>query len=368
MKYFLIAGERSGDLHGSNLIKSLKKIDSEAEISCWGGEQMEKSGAKLLMHYREMAVMGIWEVFLKLFTILSFLDQCEEDIINFEPDVVILIDFGGFNLRLARKLHKKNIKVHYYISPKIWAWNSSRAKKIRKYVDKMYCILPFEKDFYKKYDMEVDYVGNPVVDAVNAFTPSSIFLRHHDLKSGYIALLPGSRKQEVSKLLPLMLEVADHFKEKTFIVAGVKNLPSEVYDGCKWRTNVVLIFEENYNILTHAGAAIVTSGTATLETGLFEVPQVVAYITSPLTYFIGSRLVKLEHFSLVNLIAGQEVVKELLQDNCNFETLITSFNEMMKPRNYHKIKNGYQQIKSILGDENASDKTARLILEYLNQA
>ncbi len=365
MKYFLIAGERSGDLHGSNLIKALKRKDPEADFWCWGGDEMEKAGATLRTHYREMAVMGLWEVLMKLFTILRYLKQCHRDILLYQPDVVILIDFGGFNLRMAKKLQSSNIPVHYYISPKIWAWNTSRAKKIKKYIDKMYCILPFEKEFYQKFDMEVDYVGNPVRDAVGAFLPSNGFLEENHLPENYIALLPGSRKQEVTRILPLMVEVADIFDDEQFVVAGVNNLPQEVYLVCRDKPNIHLIFEENYNVLTHAKAAIVTSGTATLETALFDVPQVVTYITSPITYFIGSRLVEVEHFSLVNLIAGKDVVQELLQENCNFETLSKALSRLLDANHSNWIKEEYQEIKKILGNENTSDKTADLILKYL---
>ncbi len=367
MKYFLIAGERSGDLHGSNLIKALRKKDPEAEFWCWGGDAMEAAGATLRTHYREMAVMGLWEVITKLFTILKYLRQCHEDILNYQPDAVILIDFGGFNLRMAKKLAGYGIPVHYYISPKIWAWNTSRAKKIKKYIDKMYCILPFEKEFYQKFDMEVDYVGNPVRDAVSNFEPTPSFKEDHQLKENYIALLPGSRKQEVSRLLPLMVEVADIFDDEFFVVAGVNNLPSQVYNVCLGKPNIQLIFEENYNVLQHAKAAIVTSGTATLETALFNVPQVVIYKTSPVSYFIGSRLVEVEFFSLVNLIAGKEVVEELLQDGCNFETLSKALSKLLETNHSNWVKEEYQKIRDILGNENTSEKTAELMVKYLQE-
>ena len=326
---------------------------------------MERAGAVLRTHYREIAVMGLWEVLLKIFTILRHLKACYNDILLFKPDVVILIDFGGFNLRMAKKLSVHKFPVHYYISPKIWAWNTSRARIIKKYIDRMYCILPFEKDFYRGFGMEVDYVGNPVRDAVENFTRSDNFLEIHGLKKGYIALLPGSRQQEVTKMLHLMVDISDIFHDEFFVVAGVNNLPGKVYDVCKGMPNIQLIFEDSYNVLSNARAAIVMSGTATLETALFNVPQVVTYITSPITYFIGRRLVVVEFFSLVNLIAGKKVVEELLQEKCNFETMSKALSKLLESTHSEWVKQEYQKIKNILGTENTSEKTAGLIINYL---
>jgi len=367
MKYFIVAGERSGDLHGSNLIKELLKVDPDAEIKCWGGELMSDAGAELLTHYREIQVMGIWEVIVKLFTIISNLKKCREDILSFKPDAVILVDFGGFNMKLAKYLKKHHVDVHYYILPKIWAWNTSRAKKIKRYVDRLYCILPFEKSFYREYGMEADYVGNPVVDAIRNFTPSADFLDKHNLKTAYIALLPGSRKQEVSKLLPGMLAITENFPNENFIVAGVKNLPDELYASVADKKNAMLIFEENYNILAHAKAAIVTSGTATLETALFEVPQVVVYKTSFLTYLVGKFLIKVDFISLVNLIAGKEVVKELIQHKCNTETLSIELRKVLQEETSLQIKEEYKGMKSTLGNADTSRQTAGLIYKYLSE-
>lgn len=367
MKYFLIAGERSGDLHGANLIRALRNEDSEAEIQCWGGEQMEQAGATLLRHYSEIAVMAIWEVIVKLFTIFRFIEECHQDIRKFKPDVVILIDFGGFNMKIAGRIKKDDIPSYYYISPKIWAWNTGRAHKIKRLIGRMFCILPFEKEFYRQFDYEVDYVGNPVVDAVMDFNPNASFLHENELKAGLIALLPGSRRQEISKMLPLMVSVAGRFPEKQFAVAAVKNQPDELYDVCRNRPNIRLIFEENYNLLHHAQAAIVTSGTATLETALFNVPQVVVYKTSLLSYIVGKIVLKVRFLSLVNLIADKGVVKELIQGDCNEKNLTKELKNISNPDIRARIFADYNVIQKILGKEKASLKAARLMVNYLRE-
>lgn len=368
MKYFLIAGERSGDLHGSNLVKSLKAEDPQAELVCWGGEQMEAAGARLLRHYREIAVMAIWEVIIKLFTILKYIKECRRDILEFQPDVVILIDFGGFNLKIAKLLKRENIPVYYYISPKIWAWNTSRAFKIKRLIDRMFCILPFEKDFYRQFDYDVDYVGNPVVDAVADFQPEADFVEKQGLRDEFIALLPGSRKQEILKLLPLMVAVAEKFPEKQFAVAAVRNQPEDIYAMCRDKSNIKLIFEENYNLLQNARAAVVASGTATLETALFETPQVVVYITSALSYQVGKMVLKVDFISLVNLIAGREVVKELIQAECNEKNLAAELNKLFEEGHRKKIMDGYKEVRQILGKEKASQNAATLMIKYLKES
>ena len=365
MKYFLIAGERSGDLHGANLIRSLKAEDPNAEIRCWGGEQMEQAGATLLRHYSEIAVMAIWEVIVKLFTIFRFIKECHQDIRRFQPDVVILIDFGGFNMKIAGRIKEDHIPSYYYISPKIWAWNTGRAHKIKRLITRMFCILPFEKDFYRQFGYDVDYVGNPVVDAVVDFKPNDDFMQANGLKHGFIALLPGSRRQEIIKMLPLMVSVARRFPEKQFAVAAVKNHSEELYDVCRNQPNIRLIFEENYNLLHRAHAAIVTSGTATLETALFNVPQVVVYKTSLLSYIVGKIVLKVRFLSLVNLIADKEVVKELIQAKCNEKNLADALEEILDPGVRTKIFADYEAIQKILGKEKASQKAARLMVNYL---
>jgi len=369
MKYFVVAGERSGDLHGSNLIKALKNVDKNARIECWGGDMMEQSGATLRQHYKEMAIMAIWEVLLKLSQLLGRIKKCQEDIEAFGPDVVILIDFGGFNLRLAKRLKAKGIPVYYYISPKIWAWNTNRAYKIRQYVDKMFCIMPFEQEFYKRFNYEVDYVGNPVVDAVNQFIPTKSkedFLHIGGIRK-MVALLPGSRKQEVMKMTPVFKEVIQFFPDVIFVVAGVRNLEESLYKPLENLHNTQVVYEENYNILANADAALVTSGTATLETALFNVPQVVVYKTSGVSYAFGKMVIKVPYISLVNLIAGKELVKELIQGDCTPSNVTKALKKVLYEEAYiQEMTSEYEEIRKILGNEVASEKAARLIVGYLS--
>ncbi|MTI32211.1 lipid-A-disaccharide synthase [Xanthovirga aplysinae] len=368
MKYYLIAGERSGDLHGSNLIKSLKKLDENAEFRAWGGDYMRDSGALLVNHYKDMAFMGALEVIKNLLTIRRLIRFCKEDILNYKPDVLVLIDYAGFNLRIAEFAKKNGVKVHYYISPKVWAWNQSRAWKIKRNVDRMFVILPFEKAFYEKYGFKVDYVGNPLLDAVREFKPDPGFRIQNQLdQRPIIAVLPGSRKQELKFIFGRMLEIINKFPAYQFVVAGVDNLPKSYYEPAKKHSNVKLVFGKTYDLLSQAHAAIVTSGTATLETALFEVPQVVCYKSTELEYQIGKRLIKVDFMSLVNLIAGKEVVKELLQHDLTAENLSKEL-EMAanEGEGREKIKNGYQEVKALLGDRKTSETLASLIFNAIN--
>jgi lipid-A-disaccharide synthase len=364
MKYFLIAGERSGDMHGANLIKSLKKKDPEGEFVCWGGDYMASAGAKLLKHYDEIAIMGLVEVLMNFRTIQRLLKKCKEEIVEYNPDTLILIDFGGFNMRIARFAHNKGLRVFYYITPKVWAWNTSRAWKIKRNVDRMFVILPFEKDFYKKFDWDVDYVGNPVVDAVkNASLDQSFIAQLTRDSREIVAVLPGSRLQEIQRMLPVMKEVFSRFPDKRFVVAGVGSLPTEAYDLPE---QVELYIDRTYEILSQSKAAIVTSGTATLETALWNVPQVVGYITSPITYAIGSRLVSIDFFSLVNLIADHEVVQEFLQEKCTPDVLSAELQKLLDDTDRRKtVFEGYKQVRDILGEASVSDKTASLMIDYI---
>jgi len=366
MKYYIIAGEKSGDLHASNLIKAIKKKDSEASFRVWGGDMMEEAGAEIVTHYREMAFMGFWEVIKNLPRILGFIKKCKTDILKNKPDVIILVDYAGFNMRIAKFAKKKGFRTFYYISPKIWAWNQGRAKNIKKYVDKTFVILPFEKAFYQKYDYSVDYVGNPLFDAIDNFEKQENFHQKNKLNPNQkiIALLPGSRKQEVLKILPVLLETSKQFTEYQFVIAGVNNLDESLYQKAK-KQNFHIIFNQTYDLLQHAHAAIVTSGTATLETALFEVPQVVAYKTSALTAFLVSQLIKIDYISLVNLIAGKEVVKELLQSNCTTKTLTKELNLILN-QNREQIIKDYKDIKKQIQTEGVSKRTADLMWEYLN--
>jgi lipid-A-disaccharide synthase len=367
MKYYIIAGERSGDLHGANFIKALKEQDVDAEFRCWGGDYMqEASGTNLVKHYRDLAFMGFKEVAMNLLAIFKNIDYCKKDIIDYQPDVVVLIDYAGFNMKIAKFAKKHGIKVFYYIAPKVWAWNQSRAYKIKACVDKMFVILPFEKEFFKRFGYEVDYVGNPLLDAIRSFVPNPDFRENNKLGSNpIIAILPGSRKQEIEHMLDNMIRIAEDFPNYTFVVAGVDNLPAVYYQKA-WDKGIKVLFNQTYDLLSVARAAVVTSGTATLETALFEVPQLVCYKTSGITYTIAKFLIKVPYISLVNLITDRELVKELIQDEYNCEQLkyeLRLIAEQGKDR--EKVLKGYQQLKQLLGNEQASQNLARLVVKYL---
>lgn len=319
MKYYIIAGEASGDLHGSNLMKELKNSDNQADFRYWGGDLMKNQGGQLVKHYNELAFMGFWEVFKNLRTILKNLRFCEKDIMDYKPDIVILIDYPGFNLRVAKKLDRKGIKIAYYISPQLWAWKKNRVHSIKKYIDKLHVILPFEKDFYKQFDYSVEFVGHPLVDAVN---DNSVLQKPHPqidhiLKTDtrkIISILPGSRKQEISKMLPLMAKMANKYSDFQFVVAAVGWQSMEFYQSLCDCSKLKFVVDETYALLSESFAAIVTSGTATLETALFKVPQVVCYKSSTISYEIAKRVVKgIRYISLVNLIMNKTIVSELIQ-------------------------------------------------------
>ena len=365
MKYYLIAGERSGDLHGSNLIKALRRQDAEADIRCWGGDAMQAAGGELVVHYRDTAFMGFWEVFKNLPTIRRLLRQCQEDVLRFRPDALVLIDYPGFNLRMAKYAKAQGIRVFYYISPKIWAWNQSRAKKIKATVDHMFVILPFEEAFYRQYDYEVQYVGNPLFDAIRDFTPSNQFAT--DLMTDdrpVIALLPGSRKQEISIMLEMLLTVAARFPTYRFVVAAVDNVPASFYDAVRNHPAVSIVTGQTYDLLHHARAAVVASGTATLETALFEVPQIVTYRMSPITYQIARRVIRVPYISLVNLIADREVVPELIQRDFNAERIAEILPTLVEdtPAREGQLA-GYRSIKNQLGEHDTSAVVAAQIVE-----
>lgn len=365
MRYFLIAGERSGDLHGANLVNALKKEDPAAEFFGWGGDKMQKEGVQLLMHYKRLAIMGFVEVIRNYFTIRKMFSLCHKQIREISPDVIILIDYGGFNLRIARFASENGFRVFYYISPKIWAWNTKRAFKIKKYIDRMFVILPFEKDFYRRFDYEVDYVGNPVLDAVRMHTVNTGFT-HPDARE-IIALLPGSREQEVKDILPVMIEVAKKKPSCYFIVAAVNTLPRYLYDVAAGIENVSLVFEDTYNLLANSYAAVVTSGTATLETALFNVPQVVLYkSTSLISYYIAKMVIVVEYLSLVNLIANKKVITELVQFDCTADKINEELKRLTNDNQYReKIKDGYQLVRKKLGNNPVSETAARKMYAYL---
>lgn len=368
MKYFLVAGERSGDMHAANLIKQLFVADPNAQFRGFGGQQMREAGAEIAIDYRELSVMGILEVLLSLRKILRYLNICQQEIKAYQPDVLILVDYPGFNLKLAKWAKKERIKVFYYISPKIWAWNTGRAKQIKANVDRMFCILPFEKEFYRQFNFEIDYVGNPVADAVYNFIPDDAFVSKAKLPADkpLVALLPGSRKQELQNMLPIMLETCMQLPQYHFMIAAIKDIEQEFYQPFERQENASVIHENTYDLLKNANAAIVTSGTATLETALFEVPQVVIYRTSWFTYQIGKKLIKVPFVSLVNLIANKEVVKELLQYEMTVENVKAELQKLLESASYkQQMLNNYQQLKKLLGFENTAEKAAKLIVDYL---
>lgn len=368
MKYYIIAGERSGDLHAGNLAKSIQTRDAGAAFRGFGGEYMEQAGVSLALHYREMAFMGLAEIFSNLGKIRKNTKLCKQDILAYNPDVIILIDYGGFNLGIARFAKKHGYKVFYYIPPKYWAWYQNRALWLKPYVDRLFVILPFEKEFFKKFDWHADYVGNPVLDAVKAHSSDEQFMSRNQIptKEGLIALLPGSRKQELKRIIPLMTEVARREPDHFFGVAAVSNLDRSLYKEITQLANVKLIFEDTYNLLLHSSAAIVTSGTATLETALFKVPQVVVYKANSLSYWVGKRMIKVPFISLVNLVAGKEVVKEMIQAEANADAVSNELTMILRDKSYRdQMLEGYEQVIRILDTGSASENTARLMVDHL---
>lgn len=363
MKYYIISGEASGDLHASNLMRELKALDKDAHFRAWGGDLMEAQGAHLVKHYRDLAFMGFTEVLMNIRTILRNIDFCKKDILQNKPDVLILIDYPGFNLRIAEFAKSNGIKVFYYISPQIWAWKQSRVHKIKKIVDRMFVILPFEKDFYKGFDYEVDFVGHPLLDAVENFS-SSMQLELPEGKP-VIAILPGSRKQEVSVMLPLMLSMKKHYPNYQFLIAGAPSLPKEFYSPFLAGSDIPLIFGQTYQLLKQSKAALVTSGTATLETALFGVPEVVCYKGGKISYLIARQLIKVKFISLVNLIMDKEIVKELIQDELNEKNLKLELDKLLEGNSREEMIQSYAELKMKLGGAGASRKTAELMLSYL---
>ncbi|MCP3929258.1 MAG: lipid-A-disaccharide synthase [Bacteroidetes bacterium] len=373
MKYYIIAGEASGDLHASNLIKALKQQDSKSEFRVWGGDLMQEAGGDLVKHYRDLAFMGFLEVLKNIRTILRNIRFCKEDIRRFQPDVLIFVDYPGFNLRIAEWAKKEAYRTFYYISPQIWAWHTSRVHKIKKIVERMFVILPFEKAFYEKYDVEVDFVGHPLLDVTHSYPLRKDFRIHHALNDRpIIALLPGSRKQEISRMLPEMLSVFPLFSGYQFVVAGAPSIEPDFYENIiansvkKRKGEVKVIHHQTYSLLKHAYAALVTSGTATLETALFDVPQVVCYKGNFLSYLIARRLIKVNYISLVNLIAEKSIVKELIQQEMNTQNLKEELQKLLDEKNREQIKKEYSQLKETLGQSGASQRTAELMVAYLS--
>jgi lipid-A-disaccharide synthase len=369
MKYYLVAGEASGDLHGANLMKALREQDPKADFRYFGGDKMKAEGGTLVKHYADMAFMGFTEVILNLQTILRNMKACKVDIMAYAPDVLVLIDFPGFNLKIAAFAKENNLRVCYYISPKVWAWNQKRVLKIKKVVDKMFCILPFEVAFYKKWGMQVDYVGNPLLDEKAAFVPDSNFLTNNGLTGAdIIALLPGSRKQEIERLLPVMLSVIESFPDQQFVVAAAPSFLPAYYHQFIGAKNVKLVFGQTYDLLHVAQAAVVASGTATLETALFKVPQVVVYKGGAISIAIARMLVKIRFISLVNLIMDEGIVTELIQNDCNTLNITDSLEGLLSGRKREKMLESYMDLAKIMGEPGASGRTAKLITSYLKKS
>ncbi|HNS18454.1 MAG TPA: lipid-A-disaccharide synthase [Bacteroidales bacterium] len=371
MRYYVIAGEASGDLHASNLMKEIRKLDGNASFRCWGGDRMKEQGGELVEHYRKTAYMGFTDVFLHLRRIWNFINLCKRDILSYGPDALILVDYPGFNLRMAEFAHKKGFRVVYYISPQLWAWKSSRVRKIKSFVDRMYVILPFEKDFYSRYGYPVEYVGHPLLDALGEprnDEKDSFRSLHSPGNRPVIALLPGSRKQEVKRILPAMLSVIPHFPEYQFVIGGLSSLTAGFYHRIIQSARVNVVFGQSDTLLNNAVAALVTSGTATLETALHGVPQIICYRGENLSYLIARRLIKVPHIGLVNLIMERGTVKELIQCELNTVNLASELRQILPGgHKREQMLRAYELLKLKLGGSGASARTAGLIWRYLNE-
>ncbi len=369
MKYYIIAGEASGDLHGSNLMKALYVEDPKADIRFWGGDLMQQTGGTLAKHYRELAFMGFIEVVFNLKTILNNITFCKKDIENFQPDALIFIDYPGFNMRIAKWAKERGIPTHYYISPQIWAWKENRIQAIKRDFDHLYVILPFEKEFYEnKHQFPVTFVGHPLIDAIHnrKEVSQADFIQDNQLgEQPIIAILPGSRKQEITKMLSVMLSVVQDFPDYQFVIAGAPSQEYAFYLPFLKNKNVHFLSNKTYDLLSHATAALVTSGTATLETALFKVPEVVCYKGSWASYQIAKRIITLKYISLVNLIMDQEVVAELIQENCTTKTIKTELQKLLEPQHQKQLLKAYDTLEHKLGGVGASKKTAELIVRSL---
>ena len=373
MKYYIIAGEASGDLHGSNLVASIRQKDPNAKIRAWGGEKMRKNGANVVKNYHDLAFMGFVEVLMNLKTILKNFNICKKDISEFNPDALILIDYPGFNLKIAKWAKKKGYKVFYYISPQVWAWKRRRVYTIKKVVDKMLCILPFEKKFYDNYDVDCQFVGHPLLDEIAKVEPvdKDKFYKANRLnpKKEIIAMLPGSRKQEVSRMLTVMLEVVKMFPNYQFVIACAPSLPVSYYKQIIGeKSNVRLVLNRTYQLLQLSSAAIVTSGTATLETALLDVPEVVCYKANKISYVIARQLAKVKYISLVNLIMDRLVVKELIQKDMTSTNIRDEIQSLLNSsKRQKKLLEDYEELKYVLGNAGASDRAADTIISYVKK-
>lgn len=366
MKYYIIAGEASGDLHASNMMKALQKEDPNAEFRFWGGDLMQAVGGTLVKHYKELSFMGFVEILMNLSTILGNVKFCKNDIAEYQPDAIIFIDYSGFNLRIAKWAKQEGFKTNYYISPQVWASRAKRVIDIKRDIDNMFVILPFEKEFYQKYDYKVNFVGHPLIDAIadrKLMDDKSFRIENNLNEKPIIALLPGSRKQEITKMLSVMLSLVEDYKEYQFVIAGA---PSQDYDFYKTfikTDNVSFVTNKTYDLLSVSKAALVASGTATLETALFKIPQVVCYKGSNISYQIAKRIITLKFISLVNLIMDKEVVKELIQNDFTKKKLKLELDKIIAGETRVELLDNYNLLENKLGGAGASMKTAKMIYE-----
>lgn len=371
MKYYIIAGEASGDLHASNLMKELKKLDTEATFRCWGGDLMAEQGADLVRHYRDLAFMGFFEVLAHLSTIAKNIRFCKKDILGFHPDVLILVDYPGFNLRISRFAHEHGVRIFYYISPQLWAWRSSRVKIIKNNVERMFVILPFEKEFYARYGVEVDFIGHPLLDVINGDTthPSrkAFFERNNLPDKPLVALLPGSRRQEIRLMLESMLKIVSYFGEYQFVVAGAPSISPDFYTAITAGSSVFVITGQTYDLLRYSEAALVTSGTATLETALMGIPQAVCYKGDFISFLVARLVIHVKYISLVNLIMDREVIPELIQDDLTSQNLRNELKKILEGKERAEIIESYASLREKLGGSGASAKAAGLMIQYLKK-
>lgn len=366
LKLYVIAGEASGDLHGGNLIKALRHEHPNVHVRCWGGEKMEAAGGELVKHYRDLAFMGFVEVVLNLRTIMRNIAFCKSDILAYQPDAIVLIDYPGFNLRIAEWAKQQGIRVFYYISPQIWAWKQKRVHQIKRDVERVFCVLPFEKEFYQKFHVDVSFVGHPLLDINDEILDKPQFLAKNNLPDRpIIALLPGSRTQEIKSMLPIMLSTAEQFPDYQFVIAGAPGQELSRYQPYL-NDRVKLIFGQTYPLLKHAEAGLITSGTATLEAGLFQLPQVVCYKAGAISYAIAKRIIKVKYISLVNLILDKPAVKELIQSDLNTGQLCDELDSLLtSPMRIAEVNSDYIRLRNALGGPGASQRTANEMLKIL---
>ena len=360
MKYYIIVGEASGDLHASNLINSIKKLDNNSTFRGFGGDRMEEEGLELVKHYKDLSFMGFWEVLKNLFIVLNNLTFVKSDILNFKPNVLILVDYPGFNMRIAKFAKKRGIKVVYYITPQVWAWKKNRVLDLKQNTDLLLSILPFEVDFFKKFNVQTNFYGHPLLDELNSLKSKSL-----GLEKPIIALLPGSRKQEIKKMLPIMLEVVDHFTDYQFVIAGAPSIPNSFYRSIINDAYIPISSNKTYEVLKDSKVAVITSGTATLEAAILNIPQVVCYKTSNFSYYLARFFVKIPYISLVNIILNKNVVKELIQFDFKKENLIFEINKLLNKKHKQVLLEEYMQLQKKLGEQSASMRYAKKILSIL---